>query len=157
MSIKEDILDDFYLDEGGNIIYPGYIAKPTDQRVNFSIFFQDYLPNLPTYTVNLSLVYGSGMPFGAPKSERYQQNFRIPPYKRVDIGFSKVFIDKNNPQVISKFKRFDYLSLSLEVFNLLQIRNTVSYIWVMDVYGTQYAVPNYLTSRLINLKLVAKL
>lgn len=157
MSIKEDILDDFYLDENENIIYPGYIAKPTDQRVNFSIFFQDYLPNLPTYTVNLSLVYGSGMPFGAPKSERYQQNFRIPPYKRVDIGFSKVFIDKNNLKVTSKFKKFDYLSLSLEVFNLLQIRNTVSYIWVMDVYGTQYAVPNYLTSRLVNLKLVAKL
>ena len=98
------------------------------------------------------------MPFGPPKAERYEQNFRIPSYKRVDIGFSKVFVDHNQNRQGSKFlNQFEYLAISLEVFNLLQIRNTVSYIWVMDVYGTQYAVPNYLTSRLLNLKLIVLL
>ena len=67
----------------------GYIPRPTDRRLNASVFFQDYFPNNPNYKMQLSLSYGSGLPFGAPNTERYQQTLRIPSYKRLDIGFSR--------------------------------------------------------------------
>ncbi len=151
MKTEEDILDDFYTveDENGEeqIVYPGYIPRPSDQRVNFSIFFQDYLPNNPTFSVNLSLYYGSGLPFGPPQAERYKAIHRMPSYRRVDIGFAK---DLKN---ILKSKTIKNAFIALEVFNLFNISNTISYTWVNDVNGRQYAVPNYLTSRRINLKL----
>ena len=67
----------------------GYIPRPTDRRLNTSIFFQDYFPNNPNYKMQLSLIYGTGLPFGAPQSERHEQTLRIPSYKRLDIGFSR--------------------------------------------------------------------
>lgn len=157
MSIQEDILDDFYIDDHGNRVEPGYIPRPTDQRVTFNIFFQDYLPNDPTLKVNLNLVYGSGMPFGAPQSERYQQTARIPDYRRVDIGFSKILVSADKQYETGVFSPFKSLWVGLEVFNLLGIRNTVSYLWVQDIQGRPYAVPNYLTNRLLNVKIVAEL
>lgn len=134
------------------------IPRPSDQRINFSIFFQDYIPFIPSFKVNLKLVFGTGMPFGAPYSERYKQTLRMSPYRRVDIGFSKQLISEN-----TSFKKKNPLSyirncwLSLEVFNLLGINNVSSYMWVTDIYNIQYAVPNYLTPRQINLKLVVEL
>lgn len=157
MTIQEDIEGDFYYDTDSNYVEAGYIPRPADQRVNFSIYFQDYLPNNPTVRVNLNLVFGTGLPFGAPQSERREQTFRLPPYRRVDIGFSKVLKEEN--QDVERFKilnRFSQAWFSVEVFNLLQIRNTVSYLWVEDTQGLQYAVPNFLTSRLLNAKLVLK-
>ena len=134
------------------------IPRPSDQRINFSIFFQDYIPFIPSFKVNLKLVFGTGMPFGAPYSERYKQTLRMSPYRRVDIGFSKQLISEK-----TSFKKKNPLSyirncwLSLEVFNLLGINNVSSYMWVTDIYNIQYAVPNYLTPRQINLKLVVEL
>jgi carboxypeptidase-like protein/TonB-dependent receptor-like protein len=176
MQTKEDIYDDFYYDyynsEGKRIIYgttmdtqisdsvrvePGFIPRPTDQRVNFSIFFQDYIPNHPYLKVHLRLLFSTGLPFGAPDSERYNHTERMPDYRRVDIGFSYQFINEGstfgdgNP-----FKHFKNMAVSLEVFNLLQIYNTVSYIWIKDINNRQFAVPNYLTPRLLNLKLIAE-
>ena len=133
------------------------IPRPSDQRVNVSVFFQDYIPFIPSFKVNLKLVFGTGMPFGAPYSERYKHTFRMSPYRRVDIGFSKQLISEK-----TSFKKKNPLSyvkncwLSLEVFNLLGIDNVSSYMWVTDIYNIQYAVPNYLTPRQINLKLVAE-
>ncbi|MBE6335490.1 MAG: TonB-dependent receptor [Lentimicrobiaceae bacterium] len=133
------------------------IPRPSDQRLNFSLFFQDYVPFIPSFKVNLKLVFGTGMPFGAPHSERYQQTRRMSAYRRIDIGFSKQLIsdktsfDKNNPL---RFIRNSWISL--EIFNLLGINNVSSYMWVTDIYNIQYAVPNYLTPRQINLKLVAE-
>ena len=153
MKTEEDINGDSYLDIDGSVIEPGYIPRPTDQRINFSLFFQDYLPKNPSYKMHLNLVYGSGLIFGPPKSEKFEDILRIPPYRRVDIGFSKELIRKD--KVSSRFlKNFDSVWISLEVFNLLQINNTVSYLWVTDVAGRQYAVPNYLTSRQLNAKLI---
>tara|TARA_B100001142_G_C14344155_1_gene659225 strand:- start:2820 stop:5021 length:2202 start_codon:yes stop_codon:yes gene_type:complete len=153
MKTEEDINGDSYLDINGSVIEPGYIPRPTDQRINFSLFFQDYLPKNPSYKMHLNLVYGSGLIFGPPKSEKFQDILRIPPYRRVDIGFSKELIRKD--KVSSKFlKNFDSVWISLEIFNLLQINNTVSYLWVTDIAGRQYAVPNYLTSRQLNAKLI---
>jgi hypothetical protein len=134
---------------------PGYIPRPTDQRVTFSLFFQDYLPKLPSFKMHLNLVYGSGLPFGPSGYERYKDILRIPAYRRVDIGFS--YMLKSEAKKLQQSNPFHYLKsvwLSLEVFNLLQTNNTVSYIWIKDVTNRQYAVPNYLTSRQLNLRLI---
>lgn len=146
MSSKEDILGDGH----------GYIARPTDQRMSFSLFFQDYFPNNPSYKMNLKLHYSTGLPTGAANSERHEQIIRIPSYRRVDIGMSKVIKDGEKGSKSKYFKHFDSVVISAEVFNLLGIRNTMSYLWVTDVVNNQYAVPNYLTSRILNLKLQAK-
>ncbi|MBI5540791.1 MAG: carboxypeptidase-like regulatory domain-containing protein [Bacteroidia bacterium] len=157
MKTMEDLSDDFYINSDSLIVAPGYIPRPSDQLVNFGLFFQDYLPRNPSYKMQLSLLFGSGLPFGPPKSERFQATYRMPAYRRVDIGFSKLLkseeheLPKGNP-----FKHFKSIWLGLEVFNLLNINNTISYQWVSDVRDHQYAVPNYLSSRRLNLKLIAK-
>ena len=156
MKTEEDIIGDSYIDENGNTVYPGYIARPTDQRVNFSLFFQDYIPGNMNYKMHLNMIYGSGLPFGPPKSEKYQDILRIPDYRRVDIGFSAVLKSENKRSRLRFMNILNSAWLSAEVFNLLDINNTVSYLWVSDVGGRQYAVPNYLTRRQVNLKLVLR-
>ena len=156
MKTEEDIIGDSYIDENGNTVYPGYIARPTDQRVNFSLFFQDYIPGNMNYKMHLNMIYGSGLPFGPPKSEKYQDVLRIPDYRRVDIGFSAVLKSENKRSRLKFMNILNSAWLSAEVFNLLDINNTVSYLWVSDVAGRQYAVPNYLTRRQVNLKLVLR-
>lgn len=157
MQTMEDIAGDTYVNDEGKVVEAGYIPRPADQRVNFSLFFQDYLPRNPSYKMSLTLIFGSGLPFGPPKSEKYKHDLRMPPYRRVDIGFSKEIIGESarfshkNP-----LRVFESLWLAAEVLNLLQVNNTVSYIWVTDVYGFQYAVPNYLTPRQLNVKMIAK-
>ncbi len=156
MKTEEDIIGDSYVDENGNTVYPGFIARPTDQRVNFSLFFQDYIPGNMNYKMHLNMIYGSGLPFGPPKSEKYQDVLRIPDYRRVDIGFSAVLKSENKRSRLRFMNILNSAWLSAEVFNLLDINNTVSYLWVSDVGGRQYAVPNYLTRRQVNLKLVLR-
>lgn len=175
MDTKEDILNDQYYEyfnsEGekiipgftfdqvaadSNLIVPGFIPRPTDQRVNFALFFQDYLPKFPSYKMSLNLVFGSGLPFGPPSYNRYMDTLRIPPYRRVDIGFSKQLLKEDREKKDKgAFKHFKDMWIAAEVFNILQINNTISYLWVRDVSDRQYAIPNYLTSRRINLRLVA--
>ena len=155
MRTMEDIEGDFYLDDPtGDTIYPGFIPRPTDQRINFSMFFQDYLPGNPNYKMHLSMIYGTGLPFGPPKSKKYQDILKMPDYRRVDIGFSAVLKTENKKSRIRILNKLNNMWISTEVFNLLDIDNTVSYIWVSDVSGRQYAVPNYLTQRQINFKLI---
>lgn len=140
-------------------IEPGYIPRPTDQRFTFSLFFQDYLPKFPTYKMHLSLIFGTGIPFGPPGPDLYKAILRFPPYRRVDIGFTKQIVGDNvtRPPHGTFFKAFESLAISLEVYNLLQVSNTVSHVWITDVTtARQYAVPNYLTSRQVNLKLQAR-
>lgn len=162
METKEDIDGDFYINSDNETIYPGYYPRPTDQLVNFSLFFQDYLPRNPSYRMLLSLHYGSRLPFSSPNPDRYDQTFRMEPYRRVDIGFSKVIkSDEKRYKEGNPLNWFKNLWISLEVFNLLDIDNTISYMWIKTVENQsglagQYAVPNYLTSRRFNLKLTAK-
>lgn len=147
MKTEEDVLNDGH----------GYIPRPTDQRFSFSVFFQDYLPGNPTWKMNLTAFYGSRLPTGPPNSKRYQDVFRIPPYRRIDLGFSKVLISPDHKQF--RNKTFDHIKdmwVSLEVFNLLDISNTISYLWVSNNSGDMFAVPNYLTRRKLNLKLTVK-
>ncbi len=155
MQTEEDIKGDSYTNSAGQTIYPGYIPRPSDQRFNFSLMFQDYLRNNPSFKVNLNLIYGSGLPFGPPNSERYKAINRMPAYKRVDIGFSKELTGSQlHPD--KKTGTFKNIWIGLEVFNLFDIDNTISYFWVTDVNNSQYAVPNYLTSRRLNLKLITR-
>ena len=162
MQTKEDIESDFYINSDGITIEPGYYARPTDQLINFSLFFQDYLPMNPSYRMNLSLHYGSRLPFSSPDENRYDQVFRMQAYKRVDLGLSKVIISKEKEfEKAAWLNVFDDMWLSFEVFNLLDINNTISYLWIKTVNNqvgdaAYYAVPNYLTSRRINFKLTAK-
>ncbi len=147
MTIQEDI-------EGDGA---GYLPRPTDQRFNFKIFFQDYLPGDPTFRVNMTLAYGSGLPFGPPQAEPKDRVYRLPAYRRVDIGFSKILKVEGKTYDWKPLNSFRSMWIGLEVFNLLQTSNTISYLWVKDVStARQYAVPNYLTGRILNLKLVAE-
>lgn len=167
MRTKEDIDADStrinYFDENGNldtfsIISQGYIRRPTDQLVTFGMFFQDYMPGNENFKVHLSFLFGSGMPYGPPDNEYYRNAAKIPPYRRVDIGFSALLLDKDR-KLEGKRKintAFESMWASIEVFNLLGIQNTISYIWVKDVNNQQYSFPNYLTDRRLNLKIVAK-
>lgn len=137
-------------------VYPGFIPRPADQRVIFSLFFQDYIPNYPTYRVHLTMMFGSRLPFGPPNTQRYQQTRRMPEYRRVDIGFSKQIVSEDQRNQHFMLRNLKNMWVSLEVFNLLQIKNTISYSWVKDVNNIQYGVPNYLTPRQLNLKIVAE-
>ena len=154
MKTEEDIVGDSYEDINGQLIYPGYIPRPTDQRVNFSLFFQDYIPGNLNYKMHLNMIYGSGIPFGPPKSEKFEDILRIPDYRRVDIGFSAILKSEGKKSKIKFLNFLESAWISAEVFNLLDINNTVSYLWVTDVSSRQYAVPNYLTSRQLNFKLL---
>ncbi|WP_430931465.1 TonB-dependent receptor [Saccharicrinis sp. 156] len=155
MSTEEDLEDDVYENTSGETIYPGYIPRPSDQRLNFSLMFQDYFRDNPSFKVNLNFLYGTGLPFGPPRSERYLATNRMPSYRRVDIGFSKEITGTQlNPNKTTG--TFKNLWIGLEIFNLFNINNTISYFWVTDVNNRQYAVPNYLTSRRLNLKIVTR-
>jgi hypothetical protein len=162
MQTKEDIKNDSYqtTDKKGNVstIFPGYLRRPSDQLLNIGMMFQDRLLQNPTYKVHLNLIYSSSLPVGLPGPDRYNDLFKIPAYKRVDIGFSKDLADyqsKKVPVFISEY--FQSLSLHAEIFNLLNFKNTASYLWLNDKDSNQYAVPNYLTFRRLNFRLIAKL
>jgi hypothetical protein len=158
MRVAENLSNDSIVASDGSKKYPGYIPRPTDQRVNFSLFFQDELAKNPKYKMHMMLVYGSGLPFGPPNKHVYSDKQRMPPYRRVDIGFSKMIVDEKLPKDKRSglTKTIKSAWISLEVFNLLQMNNTISYLWVKDVTNTQYAVPNYLTTRRVNLALLLK-
>jgi len=154
MKTAADIENDYYIDDNGTIREIGYYARPADQRVNFSLFFQDYLPKMPHFKMHLNLVYGSGFPLRAPDTYKGEYDFRMPDYKRIDIGFSIVLKKEGEKKKVFNPLNFSKTAwISFEAFNLLDIDNTVSYLWIQDVSGTQFAVPNYLTSRQLNLKL----
>lgn len=147
-TVKEDI-------EGDDA---GYIPRPTDNRFSFSMYFQDYMPKDPSFRLSLAFTVVGGFPFGPPKSEPSERVYRASPYRRVDIGFIKVFKDPSKENKSNLLKPFETFWIGLEVFNLLGTRNTVSYLWVRDASANgQFAVPNYLTGRLLNLKLYVKI
>lgn len=161
---EEDLTDDkvIFKDQLGRdsaIIYPGYSPRPTDQRFMVGFYLQDYLPRNKNFKVNLNLLYASGIPFYTPDNSRYGQIIRLPDYKRVDIGFSALLLDasrKERPRY-SFFSNLNSVWASLEVFNLLGIQNTLSYSYIQDqTTGKGFAVPNRLTSRLLNVKLIVR-
>lgn len=154
---REDIANDSTFNANAELEPQGYIPRPTDQFFNLGFFFQDYIPGNENFKVHLNFLYGSGLPFGPPDNDYYRNAFRIPPYRRVDIGFSALLLDKNRKRGDKIWNHIDNLWAGIEVFNLLGVSNTISYIWVKDINDIQYAFPNYLTDRRVNLKIIMKI
>jgi hypothetical protein len=158
----EEIQNDFfYYNSQGELVKQGYYPRPTDQRIIFNMFFQDYLPNNETFQVHLNLVYGSALQISPPDSKRFDETFPIGPYRRVDMGISKIFKDQNRNSKIALFNQVKEFIVGVEIFNLLNISNKASYLWIRTVSNqenvpNEFAVPNYLTSRRVNLKLMMK-
>lgn len=135
----------------------GWHYRPSNQRVSFSLFFQDYIPNAPTWKVNMTLTFGTGMPVNDQMSDYFHPFRTYPPYRRVDIGFVKQLINEGSS--FSRGNPLNYVKnmyVSVEVFNLLNISNTVSYMWVKDVTNTYWGINSYLTPRYVNVKLVTE-
>ena len=138
----------------------GFIARPTDQRLKFGILFQDYMPNLPSVKLYLNLVYNTGLPGGSPSyADVYQYQSRLRDYRRADVGFSYVFTEKNNEKPTGHWlKKFQDFSLGFEIYNLFNNQNAITNTFVRDAYTkNQYAIPNFLTQRVFNIKLSARL
>ena len=152
------------------------VPKPTDQLMIFSMYFQDHLPKAEWFKVNLALTVGTGMPFGIPRDNVVARNlYRYNPYHRIDIGFNFVLWDRDkriskladNEEIkeelayknyMSKenkhaLKKFRSIWLSFEVFNLMAVGNVASNTWIKDFSNTSYAIPNFLTSRRLNVRL----
>lgn len=126
------------------------IPLPTDQRYAVSMFFTDYFPGTTRWKMSLKLALADGLPFSAPHRELESNVFRAPAYKRADIGLNYRIIDNNDRH--NKRNPIRNLWVGAECLNLLGINNVNSYYWITDVTGQQYAVPNYLTGRQINVK-----
>ena len=149
-----------YLKTEENSQDKGYIARPTDQRLKFAILFQDYMPNIPSIKLYLNLVYSTGLPGGSPAyADPYLYQNRLNDYRRADVGFFKVFIDQTKAQPKNRFfKNFKELAVGFEIFNLFNNQNAITNTWVRDVYTkSEYAIPNYMTTRVFNLKLNVRL
>lgn len=149
-----------YLQTEENSNNRGFIARPTDQRLKFGVLFQDYMPVLPSVKVYLNLVYNTGLPGGSPSyADPYVYQSRLRDYRRADAGFSYVLTETNDKRVDGHWlKNFQDLSIGLEIFNLFNNQNAITNTWVRDVYTkNQYGIPNYMTSRVFNVKLTARL
>lgn len=148
------------------VIKPGFIPRPTDQRLNIGVLIQDQMPSFESLSVQIGIQFGSSLPYGPPDSERYKDTLRLKSYFRVDIGTSYDFLYKRRmilekdptAQVTNNFfnKTFTGAILSFEVYNLLGINNVLSKQWIQGTNGTLYAVPNYLTQRRFNLKMILR-
>ncbi len=170
MDTREDIRGDYsLLDANGNILpfyhhndvdvvdtlALGWHSRPSNQLLNFSLFFQDYIPIAPTWRVNMTLTFGTRLPYNDNNSDFYSPTGRYPAYRRVDVGFSKQLISE-----ASSFSRGNPLRyvknmfVSMDVFNLFNIPNVISFNWVKYIDNRYYGAPNYLTPRYVNVKLV---
>jgi len=167
MRTREDLQNDFYknyqLDSlnhpiDSTTVQGGWLRRPTDRLITFGMFFQDYLSTNKNFKVYLSALYGSNLPYNIPGSVKYRNALTIPPYLRVDIGFSALLLDadKSNRRSHSPFRNFDNIWASLEVFNLIDRENTISYLLIKDFQNNIFTMPNRLTPRLVNFKIVAR-
>jgi hypothetical protein len=136
----------------------GWLRRPTDRRVMFGLFLQDYLSTNNNFKVYVNTLYGSNLPYNIPNSVRYRNALFIDPYIRIDIGFSALLLDsdKSKRRSHNPFRNFENIWATLEVFNLIDRPNTISYLLIKDFSNTTFTIPNRLTPRLLNLKLVAR-
>ncbi|MDB5196602.1 MAG: TonB-dependent receptor [Flaviaesturariibacter sp.] len=167
MRTKEDLEGDTYkiykLDSlrkpvDSSTVEGGWLRRPTDRLITVGLFFQDYLSTNKNFKVYLHTIYGSNMPYNIPGSVKYRNALQISPYIRMDIGFSALLLDgdKAARRSHSPFRNFDNIWASLEVFNLIDRPNTISYQLIKDFANNTFTMPNRLTPRLLNLKVVAR-
>lgn len=136
----------------------GNVRRPTDRLITFGMFFQDYLSTNRNFRVYLNTLYGSNLPYNIPGNARYRNALKIDPYIRVDLGLSALLLDpeKRIRRSRSPFRNFKSVALNLEVFNLIDRPNTISYLLIKDFANNVFTMPNRLTPRLLNLKLIAR-
>lgn len=133
----------------------GWIRRPTDQRVTFACFFQDHLPKNPSVKVFLNFIYGSGLPFGIPNDINRRNLFSIPAYRRADMGFSKVLTFNQKTKGAGRWIRS--LMAGIEILNIMGVTNTLSYIWIADFENRRYAIPQTLSQRFLNARVIIEL
>jgi hypothetical protein len=158
-----DVFKTYAVDSTGNpfdstVVERGWLRRPTDRLLTFGMFFQDYLSTNKNVKVYLNALYGSNLPYNIPGSVQYRNVLRIDPYIRLDIGFSALLLDseRGNRRSHNPFRNFDNIWVTLEVFNLIDRPNTISYQLLKDYQNNTYAMPNRLTPRLLNVKVVAR-
>lgn len=175
MRTKEDIDNDFYYrykNASGEFITSqsadqvvtdsvrtevGYVRRPSDRLLTLGLFLQDYLTTNKNFRVHVNMIYGSNMSYNIPNSVRYRNALIIEPYMRVDLGFSALLLsDRSLRRSHSPFRSFENIWASLEVFNLIDRANIISYQLIKDFANNTFAIPNRLTPRLINFKLLAR-
>ncbi|GEO12060.1 TonB-dependent receptor [Segetibacter aerophilus] len=167
MRTRENISNDHYYNYKLNdqnkpidstLVNVGSLRRPTDRMITFGMFFQDYLSTNKNFKVYLNTLYGSSLPYNIPGSVKYRNALVIDPYIRADLGFSALLLDtdKSNRRSHSPFKGFDNIWASLEIFNIIDRPNTISYLLIKDFANNVFTLPNRLTPRLLNLKLIAK-
>ncbi|OIQ30273.1 MAG: TonB-dependent receptor [Bacteroidetes bacterium MedPE-SWsnd-G2] len=147
-----------YLKTEENINDQGYIARPTDQRLKFGVLFQDYVPKMPYIKMYLNLVYNTGLPGGSPSyASPYDYQTRLRDYRRADLGLSYEIVGGKRTFESGWKKPFKELNLGFEIFNMFDNQNSITNTWVRDVYSKrQYAIPNFLTPRVFNVRLSMK-
>jgi hypothetical protein len=175
MRTKENLNNDFYYqykNAAGEIISAksadqvavdsiknevGWVRRPTDRLITVGLYMEDYLPTNKNFKVHLNMLYGSNMSYNIPNSVKYRNALIIDPYLRIDIGFSaQLLSEKSERRSHSPFKDFDNIWLSFEVFNLIDRPNTISYQLIKDFSNTTYSIPNRLTPRVVNFKIVGR-
>jgi hypothetical protein len=134
---------------------PGFVARPTDQRISFSMLFQDEMKRWPQNKILLNFYFATGLPYGPPTQERYLDVFRTRSYIRADVGFSRDLITaKAKKEGRNWFTRnLESGTVSLEVFNLMGNNNIINHQWIEDINGRQYSIPTYLTGRRLNVRI----
>ena len=175
MQTKEDLDNDFYYqykNAAGEIINGqstdqvvvdsiknnvGFVRRPTDRLITAGLYLEDYLTTNKNFKFHLNLLYGSNMSYNIPNSSRYRNALIIEPYIRVDAGFSAQLLgEKSQRRSHSPFRSFENIWASFEVFNLIDRRNTISFQLIKDFASNVYAMPNRLTPRLVNFKIVGR-
>lgn len=175
MRTREDLTGDHYYDyknAAGEVITAsssdqiavdsvrkdvGYVRRPSDRLITVGLYLEDYLPTNKNFRVYLNAVYGSNMSYNVPGSVKYRNGLIIAPYIRVDMGFSVLLLsEKSLRRSHSPFRKFENIRANLEVFNLINRDNTISFQLIKDFSNTVYALPNRLTPRLLNFKIVGK-
>lgn len=174
MRTKENLNNDFYTtyyNAEGETITPqtqdkivadsitnavGWLRRPNDRLITFGMFFQDYLSTNKNIKVYLNMLYGSNLPYNIPGSIRYRNALEIDPYIRADIGFSALLFDpEKQHRSHNPFRTFKSIWASMEVFNVIDRENTISYELIKDYNNYTYTLPNRLTPRLLNFKIAA--
>ncbi|MBL7700023.1 MAG: carboxypeptidase-like regulatory domain-containing protein [Chitinophagaceae bacterium] len=162
-NLDNDVYYDYKLDSSNNVVdstlqQGGWFRRPTDRLFTFGLFLQDYLATNKNFKVYLNFLYGSNLPYNIPGSIKYRNALTIDPYIRIDIGFSALLLDadKANRRSHNPFRNFENIWATFEVFNLIDRDNTISYMLIKDFSNTRFALPNRLTPRLLNLKVVAR-
>jgi len=162
LQTRENVEGDYIQEWDGTefvTVEAGEFPRPTDQIFTVGLYFQDYFPNHPGYKVHLNAFYGTGIPLSSPVEDQYYTQLRMRPYRRVDIGFSKVI--KRETDIWGErnpLRFFESIWISAEIFNLLDINNEASYLWIRTISDQEgvpgmFGIPNYLTGRRFNVKI----